>query len=177
MAESIEYSGKFVNLVVRDGWEFAERTNCSGCVVIVPLTAAGELLMIDQFRPAIGGRQIEFPAGLVNDVRETTNEAAEDACLRELEEETGYRVESVEWIGSGPPSAGITSERIDFYFAAGAVQVGEGGGLEGEDIVTIPVPAGEIDNWLRDRVADGGEISLTVYAGLHLAKRHLEAQT
>jgi ADP-ribose pyrophosphatase len=174
MSESIEYAGKFVNLVVRDGWEYAERTNCSGCVVIVPVTVDGELLMIDQFRPAIGGRLIEFPAGLVNDVREATDEAAEDACVRELEEETGYHAESVEWIGSGPPSAGITSERIDFYFADGAVKVGEGGGLADEDIVTIPVPAAEIDDWLQARIAEGYEISLTVYAGLYLACRQLD---
>ncbi|XP_041113642.1 ADP-sugar pyrophosphatase [Polyodon spathula] len=46
------------------------------------------LVMVKQFRPPLGCYCLEFPAGLIDD-----NESAEDAALRELLEETGYKGE------------------------------------------------------------------------------------
>ncbi|MGH0136907.1 UNVERIFIED_CONTAM: hypothetical protein FKN15_036749 [Acipenser sinensis] len=48
------------------------------------------LVMVKQFRPPMGCYCLEFPAGLIDD-----NESAEDAALRELLEETGYKGEVV----------------------------------------------------------------------------------
>ncbi|XP_058883266.1 ADP-sugar pyrophosphatase-like isoform X1 [Acipenser ruthenus] len=48
------------------------------------------LVMVKQFRPPMGCYCLEFPAGLIDD-----NESAEDAALRKLLEETGYKGEVV----------------------------------------------------------------------------------
>jgi ADP-ribose pyrophosphatase len=54
-------------------------------VMIVPLTADGNLVMVRQYRHNLKAHVMEFPAGTI-----TEGEDPEAAALRELEEETGY---------------------------------------------------------------------------------------
>ena len=54
-------------------------------VMIVPLTADGNLVFVRQYRHNLKAHVLEFPAGTVND-----GEEPEAAAQRELEEETGY---------------------------------------------------------------------------------------
>lgn len=54
-------------------------------VMIVPLTADGNLVLVHQYRHNLKAHVMEFPAGTI-----TEGEDPEAAALRELEEETGY---------------------------------------------------------------------------------------
>lgn len=67
-------------------------TNGIDAVTIVPLLKTPNLptkiLLLKQFRPAIGKVCIEFPAGLVDEEDESLYKAAE----REMKEETGYTI-------------------------------------------------------------------------------------
>lgn len=60
-----------------------------------------------QFRPAFGGPVLEFPAGLVD-----AGESHEEAALRELREETGYRGQLKKLIAPKAVSSGLSSESI-----------------------------------------------------------------
>lgn len=160
------YEGKWARFVDDGGWEYADRVNSRGVVVIVPLTADGEIVLIEQYRMAVKSRVIELPAGLVGD--QDLQETMETAARRELHEETGYEGEMV-YLMRGPLSPGISSEVADFYLAVNAAKTGSGGGDESEEIIVHTVPLGEIGDWLKQQRAAGKYIEPKVYAGLYFA--------
>jgi 8-oxo-dGTP pyrophosphatase MutT (NUDIX family) len=89
-------------------WEAAQRINSNGAVLIIAeLRAAGEIVLIRQYRPPADKYVIEFPAGLIDD-----NEAPPETAVRELLEETGYHgtVTNVSLPGFNSP--GMTGEII-----------------------------------------------------------------
>ena len=45
--EICHYHGRFLGLKEHDGWEYAFRTNASGVIVLVPVTDAGELVLVE----------------------------------------------------------------------------------------------------------------------------------
>ncbi len=163
--------GKWVRLVKRGKWEYAVRIRGHRAAMIVPVTAQGTVILIEQPRMALDAHTIEFPAGLVGD--EADDEATADAAGRELIEETGYRASELIDLGEGCSSAGITDEMISAYLATGLERVGEGGGVDGEDITVHEVALDGVETWLAEQVARGCVVDLKVYAGLYWAHRHL----
>ncbi len=155
--------GRYLRLVREGRWEYVERVRTAGVVAMVAVTGGDELLLVEQTRLAIGGRQIELPAGLVDE-----GEDFEAAARRELMEETGFSAERFEPLGEAPPSSGLSSEMITFYRAHGVHRVAEGGGVDGEDITVHLVPLKDIRTWLENQAA---AIDMKVYAGLFLARR------
>jgi len=161
--------GRFLRLVDEDGWEFAERRNVSGVVVIVAVTPEDEILFVEQFRPAVAGRVLELPAGMAGDLSDQRDESLEVAARRELLEETGYEAESWQHLAVGPPTSGLSSELVTLYRASGLTRVCAGGGDASEDISVHRVRISEAANWLSDRAAAGVLIDPKVYAGLFFA--------
>jgi len=98
------------------------------------------------------------PAGLVGDEGDQGPEAT---ARKELEEETGYVCERVEFLAKGPTSPGITSELVSFYRAQSVAKKGE----HEEEITVHEIARDEIDAWLRSR----GDVmvDLKVWGGLH----------
>ncbi len=157
---------KYLRLLRRGRWEYVERTNVTGIVVIVAVNAAGELVLVEQYRPPLACRVIELPAGLAGDVAGAEDEALEEAARRELLEETGYLAGSLTRQFHGPPSAGITNEEVTFFLARDVQRVGSGGGDSSEDITVHCVPVDQVVGWLDDQARQGKAIDVKVYAGL-----------
>ena len=155
MARDVLAEGRFLRLIKEDGWEWAERTNASGVVVVVALTPEGRVLLVEQHRPPVRGRVIELPAGLAGDLSGAEDEALEVAARRELEEETGWTAARIVRLTAGPVSAGMTSESLTFLRAEGLRRCGAGGGDETEDIVVHEIPLDDADAWLAARAAEG----------------------
>jgi ADP-ribose pyrophosphatase len=162
--KKVLHRGRHVELV-RDGkWEFARRVKGRAVVGMVAVTAAKELLLVEQHRSPVASPVIELPAGLVGD--EVPNEDLADATRRELEEETGYTAEHVSILSRVPSSAGLTDEVVTLVRASGLRLVGSGGGVEDESIAVHRVPLTEVSEWLAARTAKGQLIDPRVFAAL-----------
>ena len=166
MQREILYDGNYIRILREGHWEFVQRNNCTGIVVILPLTTAGETIFVEQYRIPVAKPVIEFPAGLVGDTSDT-HEPLEQAAARELEEETGYRAGKLVQLVSGCASAGLSSEILTFFKATGLEKVSSGGGDDTESIITHLVPLAEAHQWLAAKGRDENVIiDLKVYAGL-----------
>ena len=159
------YEGDWLRLVRIDHWESCERTHGQGmAVIIIAVTPADEVLFVEQFRVPLGARTIEMPAGLVGD--DHAEDTLVDAARRELVEETGWSPGRVEVLLTGPTSSGMSNERIAFVRARDLVRVGDGGGVDDENIVVHAVPRAQAPAWLMRKRAEGYELDLKLWAGL-----------
>ena len=161
----ILYEGPWLRMVRRGRWEYAERTHGNGmAVIIIAVTPDDEVLFVEQFRVPLGRRTIEMPAGLVGD--DHAHDTLESAARRELIEETGWQPARLDVLLVGPTSSGMSSERIAFVRALDLTRVGEGGGVDNEDITVHTVPRSQAPAWLMRKQAEGFELDLKLWAGL-----------
>ncbi|HOC11353.1 MULTISPECIES: NUDIX hydrolase [Thermomonas] len=159
------YEGQWLRLVRIGHWESCERTHGQGmAVIVIAVTPADEVLFVEQYRIPLGARTIEMPAGLVGD--DHAQDTLMDAARRELIEETGWSPGKVDVLLIGPTSSGMSNERIAFVRALELVRVGDGGGVDGEDIIVHAVPRCEAPAWLMRKQAEGFELDLKLWAGL-----------
>ena len=159
--------GNFLRLVREGRWEYVERSNAKGAVAVIAVTDEREFILTDQFRPAVGRRVIDLPAGLSGDVKGQEDEAFALSALRELIEETGYHAKKLEHLADCPSSPGLASEIISYFFATSVTRVEAGGGVEHEQIEVHAPKLRTIKRWLTQQVAAGKLIDPKVYAGLY----------
>ena len=164
--ENTKYEGKHLRLINDGGWEYAQRVGVTGVIAVLPITVDHEMIFIEQYRKPIGRNLIEIPAGLVGD-GELTDEIIEEAALRELQEETGYTSDELEYLTEGPSSAGMTDEIVTYYLAHHARKIHEGGGTGDEEITMHLIPTEEAMDWLHDRQDEGQMIDPKVYTALY----------
>ncbi len=159
------YEGRWLRLVRIGTWESCERTHGQGmAVIVIAVTPADEVLFVEQFRVPLGARTIEMPAGLVGDDR--AEDTLASAARRELIEETGWSPGRVDVLLVGPTSSGMSNERIAFVRARDLTRVGEGGGVDDENITVHAVPRRDAPRWLMQKQKEGCELDLKLWAGL-----------
>ncbi len=164
------FRGRYLGIDERTGWEFATRTNATGVVVIVAVTPAAEIVLVEQHRIPVQAPVIELPAGLVGDT-DDPGESLLSAAERELWEETGYRSDQWKELARCPSSAGLTDEVLTLYLAADAVREGPGGGDDSEDIVVHTIALDRVDGWLAQQLQSGREFDPKIYAALYWLER------
>jgi ADP-ribose pyrophosphatase len=170
-APQVLATGRFARLLSHRGWEWVERTNTSAAVVIVAITEAQELLLVEQYRIPLGRRVIELPAGLVGDLAENKQEDLLEAARRELLEETGYEAGAIDFLLEGPTTPGLANEVYTQLLARNVRKVGPGGGDDSEDIQVHIVPLAEVDRWLESKRTEGTMICPKIYSALYFAAR------
>lgn len=86
------------------------------CVAVVPVDAENNILLVRQFRKAVGKDLLEIPAGGID-----PGEDAETAVSREMREETGYLPRQLERLGGFFSSPGFCTEYLHLYLASDLV--------------------------------------------------------
>ena len=85
-----------------------------GASVIIPLLENNQVLLVRQYRYAVGRELLEIPAGTCDD-----GESPDNCARRELQEETGFTCEEFEKILECYVAPGYSNEKISFYLAKG----------------------------------------------------------
>jgi len=155
--EETLWEGRFLAAKRRGKWEYVARARGIHAAVILAVDK-GHIILVEQYRVPLGRNCLELPAGLVGD--ETRGEEPAIAAIRELEEETGYRAEAMSDLGRFYSSPGMVSEGFTLLRAEGLTKIGEGGGVEGEDILVHRVPLGEAPAFVAAKRSEGCAIDV-----------------
>ena len=115
-------------------WTVAHR---KGAVVVAPLTAEGQFVLVRQERVPIRATIWEFPAGQIDDDEEP--DAIRATGLRELREESGYELAAkgeIVSLGHFFPSAGFTDEHSHLLLARPVVPSAHGHAHDEAEAIT-----------------------------------------
>ncbi|MEF9939820.1 MAG: NUDIX hydrolase [Clostridium sp.] len=91
-------------------WDFIHH---NGAAAVVAVTKEGKLLMVRQYRNALDRYTLEIPAGALD----YPEEPKIDCAYRELEEETGFKTEHLEYLLSINTTIAFCDEAIDVFLA------------------------------------------------------------
>ncbi len=170
LASQIVYKGRIINLRL-DEVELPngkkgqrEVVEYNGAVAVVALNRDREVLMVRQFRYAVGEVLLEIPAGKINE-----GEEPEVSAKRELGEETGH--EASEWmhLTSFYSTPGFTTEKLHVYLASGL----KSGQQHTDEDEFIQVESYPLEKVLS--MVDHGEIKdAKSIVGLLAAKRYFD---
>ncbi|WP_318772754.1 NUDIX hydrolase [Thermaurantiacus sp.] len=139
-------------------WEYVKRAGGISAAVILARTDAGEVVLVEQYRPPLGRPCLELPAGLVGDGG--APEEPLESARRELWEETGFVARHWEWVGEFASSPGMLGETFHLFRATGLDRQGPGGGHAGEGITTHLVPAGDVPRFVAEARSRGAMIDV-----------------
>jgi len=114
-----------------------------GAAVIVPVFPDGKILLVHQYRHAIGRWTWELPAGTLK-----KGERPLVCAKRELAEETGWRARRWLKLMVFYPSPGILSERMWLYRAED-LTAGEAQGDEDEDLTVRVMTPAQAERWIQ----------------------------
>lgn len=129
-------------------------------VTLVVTTAAGELVLVEQYRHPLRSVTLETPSGVVEE-----GEPPLEAALRELREETGYGGGDATHVGTLVLNPSWQTTRVHVVVVRGAQLRAETDPDEAEDLRVRLVPADSVAR----RVAAGEITSCVAVAALALA--------
>lgn len=84
-----------------------------GAAAVIPVLDDGRIIMVRQWRNAIDKFALEIPAGGKDGMEEPTLQCA----ARELEEETGFQSDNIQFLHTLVPAIAYSGEKIDVYVA------------------------------------------------------------
>ena len=139
-----------------------------GAVGIVAADGHGRVILVRQWRHAVGRALWEIPAGTL-----ARGEPPESAARRELAEETGYTASSWSRLGSGPVAPGYSGE-ILHLFAARHLSMGEPHPDPDEHVVARLFTVAEMHRLIAEEAVDIKTIAGLALAGFAVSAEPLE---
>ena len=137
-----------------------------GASAVVPLTSENEVVMLKQYRHAVGGLVWEIPAG--------TFDADDDSPLmcakRELTEETGYDAGIWETIGTVTPLPGYSDERIHLFLARNLTPANRS--PDPDEIIEVhTIPLEKVVTMIVEGEIEDAKTIVAIFRTLHVADR------
>lgn len=149
---------------VEGDWTYVQHP---GGAMVIPVTPEGKLILVKQYRFAVRGRILEFPAGTLE-----AGESPVATIQREIEEETGHQASKWTDLGEFFLAPGYSDEIIYAFLAEGAVPVANPPAQdEDEDIEVVFMTPTELET----AIFAGASIDAKSISAYFLAKRFLSS--
>jgi ADP-ribose pyrophosphatase len=133
-----------------------------GGALALPVTEDGKLILVRQYRFAVQGRLLEFPAGTVE-----PNEEPLETVKREIQEETGYRAHKWDKLGEFFLAPGYSDEIIYAFLASDLEKLETPPQQEeDEDIETVFLTPEELET----AICEGQPVDAKTIASFFLAR-------
>jgi ADP-ribose pyrophosphatase len=130
-------------------------------VAAVPVTEDGKIIMVRQYRHALGETCIELPGGCVDD----SDKNFESAVRRELLEETGYTFSDCDYLGRISPNPSTNSNLLHMFLATGGKKVAEQALDPNEEIEVNLVTVEELKQLLKEqKIVQSMHVTCIMYA-------------
>ena len=136
-------------------WDFIHH---DGAAAVVAVNHDGKLLMVRQYRNALDRYTLEIPAGKLD----YPGEPMIDCAYRELEEETGFRVESMdklEYLMSLTTTVAFCDEAIDIFVAHNLIPSHQN--LDEDEVINVePCELSDLEEMIyTGKITDGKTIA------------------
>lgn len=146
-------------------WDFIHH---DGAAAVVAVNKDGKLLMVRQYRNALDRYTLEIPAGKLDFAEEPKIECA----YRELEEETGFKTDKLEYLMSLNTTVAFCNEAIDIFLARDLIPSSQH--LDPDEEITVE--AWELNDLLEliysGRITDGKTVAaILAYAHKYTVNR------
>ncbi len=136
-----------------------------GAVCVLPITADGEVIFVNQFRYALNKITLEVPAGKLEKGEDPT-----EAALRELSEETGITAKKIVPLGALYTTPALIDEIIYMYIATDLVE-GEQHLDDDEFVNAIRIPLKKaVEMVMNGEIKDSKTQLMILKAEKHLSK-------
>ncbi len=156
MAKDLKWKLISSQYLIRDSWLTARKDTCErpdgkivdpyyvleypDWVCTLGITEDNKVVLIRQYRHAIGEVCWEIPGGCVD----PSDNNFEDAALRELQEETGYTFNEIYSLGTTIPNPAATNNMMHLFIAKGGVKSHKQNLDKNEDIEVALVSIDEL---------------------------------
>lgn len=130
-------------------------------VTAVAFTKDNKIVMVRQYRHALGETIIEIPGGCVDE----TDKCLEDAVARELLEETGYRFEKIEFMARTSANPSTNNNTMHIFLATGGEKVQDQQLDAAEDIEVLLMTIDEVKQLLKEnKIIQSMHVTALFYA-------------
>jgi ADP-ribose pyrophosphatase len=153
-----KYSGRFkveeVTLKYGDKERKTEVFDRGNSVAaLVYNTETKKFLFVEQYRTPTEGKMVEIVAGGVDE-----GEKTQESIKREIAEELGYKVDKLDHITDFYSSPGSSKEIIALFYAEVSEKIGDGGGIDDEDITVVEVDELGLNGNIFFNISEDGNI-------------------
>lgn len=130
-------------------------------VAAVPVTEDGRIVMVRQYRHALGEVCLEIPGGCVDD----TDKDPQEAIARELLEETGCSFSSYDYLGKISANPSSNNNLLHMFLARGGEKVAEQKLDANEEIEVVYLTIEELKQLLKEnKIIQAMHVSCILYA-------------